>query len=109
VFGLGDAEREVTSARGEIVDPVRPLRRAAVLQHQQQPDVVTHDRVLVLQIAVQAEALAGQVLTDHRHAKVGPVPAAVFPRERIAVMTGRVGPPPGLFEQPGTAAGSRAG
>ena len=73
--------------------------RAAVVQHQQQRDVVAHDRVLVLQVAVQAEALAGQVLADHRHAEVGPVPAAVFLRERVPVVAGRVGPPPGLREQ----------
>jgi len=99
VLGLGDAEREVTPAGGEVVDPLLALRGAAVVQHQQQRDVVTHDRVLVLEIAVQAEALAGQVLADDRHAEVGPVPAAVFLRERIPVVAGRVGPPPGLGEQ----------
>ena len=99
VLGLGDAEREVPPACGEIVDPLLALSRAAVVQHQQQRDVVAHDRVLVLKIAVQAEALAGQMLADHRHAEVGPVPAAVFLRERVPVVAGRVGPPPGLREQ----------
>src|SRR5689334_24277277 len=99
VLGFGDAEREVALARGEVVGPVLLLRGAAVVQHQQQADVVAHDRVLVLQVAVQAEALAGQVLADHRHAQVGAVPAAVLLRERVPVVAGRVGPPPGLGQQ----------
>ena len=96
---LGDAEREVPVPRGEVVDPLGFLLRAAVVQHQQQPDVVAHDRVFVLQVAVQAETLAGQVLADHRHAQVGAVPAAVLLRERVPVVAGRVGPPPGLGQQ----------
>jgi hypothetical protein len=32
--------------------------------------------VLVLQVTVQAEALARQVLADHGHAEVGAVPSA---------------------------------
>src|SRR5690348_150569 len=99
VGGLGDAEREAPLARGEVVDPFGLLLRAAVVQHQQQADVVAHDRVLVLEVAVQAEALAGQVLTDDGHAQVGAVPAAVLLREGVAVVAGRVGPPPGLGQQ----------
>ena len=93
------AEREVTPPGGEVTDPVVFLLRAAVVQHQQQADVVAHDRVLVLQVAVQAEALAGQVLADDRHAQVGAVPAAVLPRERVPVVACGVGPPPGLGQQ----------
>ena len=99
VSRFGDAEREVPPPGREIVDPLPFLLRAAVVQHQQQPDVVAHDRVLVLQVAVQAEALAGQVLADDRHAQVGAVPAAVLPRERVPVVPGCVGPAPGLGEQ----------
>jgi hypothetical protein len=39
------------------------------------------------------------MFTYHRHAEVGPVPAAVFLRERVTVVAGRVGPPSGLGEQ----------
>src|SRR5690242_10675733 len=99
VLGFGDAEREVAFARGEVVDPVLLLRRAAVVQHQQQADVVAHDRVLVLQVAVQAEALARQVLADHRHAQVGAVPAAVLLREGVPEVAGSVGPAARLGEQ----------
>jgi hypothetical protein len=99
VRGFGDAEREVAFARGEVVDPLGFLFRAAVVQHQQQADVVAHDRVLVLQVAVQAEALARQVLADHRHAQVGAVPAAVLFRERVPEVAGRVGAPARLGQQ----------
>ncbi len=60
------------------------------------PDVVAHDGVLVLQVAVEAEALGRQVLADHGHAEVGAVAAAVLGRERVAVVAGGVGPPAGL-------------
>src|SRR5689334_11080649 len=99
VLGFGDAEGEVAFARGEVVGPVELLLRAAVVQHQQQADVVAHDRVLVLQVAVQAEALAGQVLADHRHTQVGAVPAAVLFRERVPEVAGRVGAPARFGQQ----------
>ena len=99
VLGLGDAEREVAPARGQAVHPLALLLLAAVVQHQQQADVVAHDGVLVLQVAVQAQALGGQVLADHGHAQVGAVPAAVFGRERVPVVTGRVRSPGRLGQQ----------
>src|ERR1700735_3683232 len=77
VCGLGDAERETLAAGRPVVDPLGLLRGGAVLDHQQQPDVVADDHVLVLQVAVQSEALGGQVLTDHRHPEVGAIPPAV--------------------------------
>src|SRR4029077_14268573 len=46
-----------------------------------------------------AEALARQVLADHGHAEVGAVPAAVLLRERVTVVAGHAGAPPGLGEQ----------
>ena len=99
VLGLGDPEGEAAAALGEVVDPLGLLLVGAVLQHQQQPDVVADDGVLVLQVVVQAEALGGEVLADHGHAEVGPVLAAVLLRERVAVVAGGVGPPAGLAEQ----------
>ena len=58
VLRLGDAEREALAAFGEVVDPLRLLLVGAVGDHQQQADVVADDRVLVLQVVVQPEALA---------------------------------------------------
>ena len=94
VLGLGDAEREAAPAvrRGRRpTPPSAPRCRSAIISSS--ADVVADDRVLVLQVAVQAEALARQVLADHRHAEVGAVLAAVLLRERVAVVAGRVGPP----------------
>ena len=48
-------------------------------------------RVLVLQVVVQAEPLAGEVLADDGHAEVGAVAAAELLRERVAVVAGLVG------------------
>src|SRR6516165_10144922 len=39
------------------------------------------------------------MLTDHGHAEVRAVPAAVFLRERVTEVAGRVGPAPRLGEQ----------
>ena len=96
VLGLGDAEREAAPAFGEVVEPLRLLLLGAVVEHQQQADVVADDRVLVLQVVVQPEALAGEVLADDRHAEVGAVLAAVLLRERVAVVAGGVGAAPRL-------------
>ena len=99
VLRFGDAEREPSTPLGEVVDPVRLLRLGAVLDHQQQPDVVADDRVLVLQVVVEAKTLAGEVLADHGHAEVGALLSAVLLRERVAVVAGRVGASAGLAQQ----------
>ena len=69
------------------------------MEHEQQGDVVADDHVLVLQVAVQAEALARQVLADDGHAEVGAVPAAVLGGEGVAVVPGGVGAPHRLGQQ----------
>ena len=69
----------------------RFLLVGAVLEHQQQAHVVADDRVLVLQIVVQAESFAREVFSDDGHAEVGAVPTAVLLGERIAVVAGGVG------------------
>ena len=68
-------------------------------EHQQQADVVADDGVLVLQVVVEAEALAGQVLADDGHPEVGAVLAAVLLGEGVAVVAGGVGPAAHLAEQ----------
>jgi hypothetical protein len=45
---------------------------------------VADDRVLVLQVVVQAEALGGEMLADDRHPQVGAVLAAIFFRQPIS-------------------------
>ncbi len=88
VIGLGDAERESGAGVEQVVVPVGLLLRRAVLEHQQQPDVVADDRVLVLEVVVQAEALAGEVLADDRHAEVRAVAPAELGGERVVEVPG---------------------
>ncbi|SKW02340.1 Uncharacterised protein [Mycobacteroides abscessus subsp. massiliense] len=54
--------------------------------------------MLVLQVAVQSETAPRQVLTNDRHAEVGPVTSAELRRERVPKVTGRIGTPTGLSE-----------
>lgn len=99
VFGFGDAEREEFGAFGQVVHPLGPLRLGSVFEHQQQADVVGDDGVLVLQIAVQTEAAASQVLADHGHTEVGAVTTAVLGGEGVAVVAGGIGASAGFGEQ----------
>jgi hypothetical protein len=69
------------------------------VQHQQQPDVVADDHVLVLQVAMQAKSLARQVFADHCHAQVGAVPAPVFGGKGVPVMPGGIRPAHRLGQQ----------
>ncbi len=52
---------------------------------------IADDRMLVLQIVVQAEALRGEMLADHGHPEIGAVLAAIALRDRKAQMAGLVG------------------
>ena len=99
MIGFGDPEGEAAPTLGQRIHPVGLLLVGAVGEHEQQADVVADDRVLVLQVAVQAEASTGEVLTDHRHAEVVPSRPPYSRWERVAVVAGRVGTPPGLGEE----------
>jgi hypothetical protein len=99
VRGLGDPERETLPARRQFLGPLRPLFGRPVAQHQQQPDVVADDHVLVLQVAVQAKSLGRQVLADHCHAQVRAVPAPVFGGKGVPVMPGGIRPAHRLGQQ----------
>jgi hypothetical protein len=99
VLRLGDAEGEPARTLEQLRHPLRLLLLAAVMEHQQQADVVADDRRLVLQVVVEPEPPAGEVLPDHGHAEVGAVLAAVLLRERVPVMAGDVSPPTHLGEQ----------
>ena len=86
-------------ARQQLGHPLRLLLVGAVVQHQQQTDVVADDRRLVLQVVVQPEPRAGEVLADDGHAQVGAVATAVLLWEGIAVVAGGVGAPAHLAEE----------
>ena len=72
--------------------------RAVAVEHGDDRQIAD-DRMLVLQIVVQAEALGGKVLADHGHPEVGAVLAAVALRDRKAQMAGGVGEVLGLAQQ----------
>ena len=83
VLRLGDAEREaaaVPAARSSTHSAFCSSVPYSIISSS--ADVVADDRVLVLQVVVQPEALGREVLADDRHAEVGAVPAAVLLRER---------------------------
>jgi hypothetical protein len=78
VVGLGQAEgRAEGVAVQHVGDQVLLVGPAEVADHQHER-IVADDRVLVLQVVEQAQALGRQVLADHRHPEVGAVLAAVF-------------------------------
>ena len=72
--------------------------RAVAVEHGDDRQIAD-DRMLVLQIVVQAEALGGKMLADHRHPEVGTVLAAIALRDREAQMAGVVGEVLGLAQQ----------
>ena len=93
------AEGEALAALEQGVDPLGLLGLGAVVQHQQQPHVVAHDGVLVLQVVVEPEPLGGEVLPDDRHPEVASALAAVLLGIGVAIVAGRVGAAPRLGEQ----------
>src|SRR6202040_3451118 len=57
------------------------------------------DRMLVLQIVVQAKPLGGKMLANDSHPEIGTILAAVTLRDRETQMPGRVGQIFGLAQQ----------
>src|SRR5579859_2651605 len=47
---------------------------------------IADDRMLVLQVIVQAQSLRGKVLADNGHPEIGTIPAAIALRDREAEM-----------------------
>jgi hypothetical protein len=84
--------------RGDTVAFAWSAAGSGAHQHQQ-TDVVAHDRVLILQVAVQPQALARQMLPDDRHSQVGAVHTAVLHREGVTVKACVVGAAPCFGEQ----------
>jgi hypothetical protein len=86
VIWFGNSKTKNLLARGQRFDPGRLLRRGSVFEHQQEADVVAHNRVLVLQIAMQAKPLQGQMFANDRHAEIIAVTPAITFRKRITIM-----------------------
>ena len=95
-LGQAEAGQELALKRG--IGEVLLVRTGKVPQHQDLREVAD-DGVFVLQIIVQAKALAGEMLADNGHAEIGAVLAAKFLGQRIAQMAGRIGAALGLPQQ----------
>jgi hypothetical protein len=98
VVRLGQAKRDAIFARNRAVDHRLLIVGAIAVEHGDDREV-TNDRMLVLQIVVQAEAFRGEMFTDHGHPEVGTVLAAIMLRNREAQMAGGVGEILGLAQQ----------
>ena len=90
VVGLGQAEGDAVFAGDRAFDHRLLVVAAVAVEHGDQRQIAD-DRMLVLQIVVQAEALGGEMLADHRHPEIGAVLAAIALRDREAQMPGGVG------------------
>ena len=73
---LGESESDARRPGEHLRDPLGLLCRRAVLLHHQHGDEVADDRALVLQVVVQAESLACEMLAHDRHLEVAGVVAA---------------------------------
>lgn len=71
---------------------------AKVPKHQYGREIA-NDRMLVLQIVVQAESLGGQVLAHHRHREVAAVATTEFSRQAEAQVSCTIGATLGLGQQ----------
>ena len=63
---------------------------AEFLEHRDEGEVADN-RMLILQIVVQAQALCCEMLADHRHPQVGAILAAIFLRRGKAPVPGGIG------------------
>jgi hypothetical protein len=90
VVGLGQAEAGL-DATGQQVRPVFVVLGVGGegLEHQDER-VVADDRMLVLQVVVQAEPLGRQMLPDHRHGEVRAALAAHLRGPGVAIVAGLV-------------------
>ena len=98
VLGLGQAKGDAVFA---VIEPSIIAfwsSRAVAVEHGDDRQIAD-DRMLVLQIVVQAEALGGKMLADHGHPEIGAVLAAIALRDREAQMAGGVGEILGLAQQ----------
>ena len=99
MLGLGQAERGAEGALVQHVgNQVLLVGPAEVADHQHER-IVADDRVFVLQVVEQAQALGRQVLADHRHPEIGAILAAIGGWQGEAIVPRLVGQLAGLGQQ----------
>ena len=99
MVGFGQTERDAHRAVENFRDELFFLLLGAEVAEHQHGRKIANDRAFVLQIVVQPEPLRGEVLADDRHRKVGAILAAVFFRQRVAIVPRLVGAPAHLGQQ----------
>ena len=99
VIRLGQAEGGDAVAGKAAQDELLLLRFGAKAFEHGDKREIPHNAVFVLQIIVQAQALGGELVADHRHPQVAAVLAAIFLRRRKPPVAGLVGPHAGFAQQ----------
>ena len=99
VLGFCETEGDDALALEAAEDELLLLRLGAeFLEHGDEREIA-HDRVLVLKVVVEAEALCREMLADHRHPEVGAILAAVLFRCGETPVAGGVGAALGFGEE----------
>ena len=91
VLRLGQAEGHALGAGELAFDKILLLIVPAIIVHHDDDRKIADDRMLVLQIVVQAEPLCREMLANDRHREVRAVLAAILFRQRETQMAGFVG------------------
>ncbi len=90
VLGLGETKGDAIFSCDRAFDHRLLVVAAVAVEHGDQRQIAD-DRMLVLQIVVQAKPPGGKMLADHGHPEIGAILAAVALRYREAQMPGAVG------------------
>jgi hypothetical protein len=98
VIGFGEAKRDAVFSGDRAFDHRLLIVGAVAVEHGDDGQIAD-DRMLVLQIVVQAETFRREMLADHGHPEIGTVLAAIALRNREPQVTGGVGEIFGLAQQ----------
>src|SRR5581483_7242849 len=90
VMRFGQAKGDAVLARERALDHRLLFIAAVAVEHGDEREIAD-DRMLVLQIVMEAEPLGGKMLADHGHPQVGAVLAAIALWNGKAQMARRVG------------------
>ncbi len=90
MLGLGEAKGDAVFSDQRSLDHRLLVVAAVAVEHGDEREIAD-DRVLVLQVVVQAKSLGREMLADHGHPEIGAIPAAITLRDGKAQMPRPVG------------------